>query len=38
MRRARSLRTLLLGIWMVMTGLVVVVSTVITAMEKSEET
>ncbi len=38
MRRARSLRTLFLGIWLVMTGLVLVVSTVISAMERAEET
>jgi hypothetical protein len=36
MRQAKSLRMLFLGMWLVMTGLVVVVSTVITAMANRE--
>lgn len=36
MRQAKSLRMLFLGMWLVMTGLVVVVSTVIAAMANRE--
>ena len=36
MRQAKSLRMFLLGIWLVMTGLLLVVSTIITAMANRE--
>jgi len=36
MKQAKSLRMFLLGIWLVMTGLLLVVSTVITAMARRE--
>jgi hypothetical protein len=38
MRLTKSLRTLLLGIWLVVTGLVLVVSTVISVMANTEKT
>jgi hypothetical protein len=38
MRLTKSLRTLLLGIWLVVTGLVLVVSTVISVMADTEKT
>lgn len=37
MRLTKSVRMLLLGIWLVVTGLLVVVSSVITAMARAEE-
>ena len=36
MKQAKSLRMFLLGIWLVMTALLLVVSTVITAMARRE--
>jgi len=37
MRLTKSLRSLLLGIWLVVTGLVLVVSTVISVMANTEK-
>lgn len=36
MKLTKTLRTLLLGIWLVVTGLLLIVSTVIAAIAKSE--
>jgi hypothetical protein len=38
MKLTKSLRMLLLGMWLVVTGLLLVVSTVIAIMTKTEET